>query len=143
MEKKEGMQKSFTQIDEVLMPDFVKSLGRRMKVRVTYEVTVSNEEAMEDPRRAGLFALEQTPEEALCRHELAELVKDILNHKILTERERRALRLCFGIGCKEHTPAEAARKMGTGSGNVRSAVRSAIRKLRRHGKCACLRQFHK
>lgn len=147
MEKKEGRKKSLEELEGILVPKYLDGLGgKQMKVReveITYKVTLSQEEVLGDPRRAGLFARHEDPEEVVCQHELAELVKDLLSRKIITQRERNAVRLCFGIGCREHTPTEAARRMDTSPSSVRGAIKSALRKLRRHSKCSCLKQFHK
>jgi len=139
--------KSLEELETVLVQAFVASLREKARSQdadeATYRVTLTVEEVHAKPSLAGLGETPPSPEEETAQHELCELVHKILASRMFTDREREALRLRFGFGCREHTLTAAAKKMGICPQRVDQLVQNALRKLRRHGKCKCLKDFHK
>lgn len=139
---------SLGELEGILVQAFVVNLRKKMandQREATYRVTLTVEEVRSSPELAGLVQPPPDPETTVAQHELRDLVHDLVNghKKLLTERERKALCLRFGLGCEEHTVAEAAHVMGISGSSVRHAVTDALRKLRKHSKCSCLKQFHR
>lgn len=71
----------------------------------------------------------QAPYEPIIQHETAAAVWELLRR--LSPRERKVVRMRFGLDCKEHTLQEVANELGVTRERVRQIQTKALAKLRR------------